>query len=168
MSFGNIVAVSFIDGENQNTLRKPSTCRKSLTNFITYCCIVYTSHEWDSNSQRQWCQELMVCIVVNPTSMRSRPRRPLLSIWTLITTKHELFSRNYFFISVIDFTINITIYIPVNLLLELQSYFIALCCRVLICLIITPIESTFFILTVLKGNMIEVMTVLFKEIIINL
>jgi len=31
--------VSFIDGVNQ---RKPTTCRESLTNFITYCYIEYT------------------------------------------------------------------------------------------------------------------------------
>ena len=30
-----IVAVSFISGGNQRTRRKPQTCRKSLTNFIT-------------------------------------------------------------------------------------------------------------------------------------
>ena len=30
-----IVAVSFINGGNRSTPRKPSTCRKSLTNFIT-------------------------------------------------------------------------------------------------------------------------------------
>jgi len=29
----------------------PPTCRKSLTTFITQCCIEYTSPEWDSNSQ---------------------------------------------------------------------------------------------------------------------
>jgi len=29
------MAVSFIDGGNQRTQRKPPTCRKSLTNFIT-------------------------------------------------------------------------------------------------------------------------------------
>jgi len=29
------MAVSFIGGGNQSTWRKPSTCRKSLTNFIT-------------------------------------------------------------------------------------------------------------------------------------
>jgi hypothetical protein len=39
------------DGGGWNR-RKPLTCRKSLTNFITYCCIEYTSPEWDSNSQR--------------------------------------------------------------------------------------------------------------------
>jgi len=29
------VAVSFIGGGNRSTRRKPPTCRKSLTNFIT-------------------------------------------------------------------------------------------------------------------------------------
>jgi len=29
------VAVRFSDGRNRTTLRKPLTCRKSLTNFIT-------------------------------------------------------------------------------------------------------------------------------------
>jgi hypothetical protein len=38
-----IVAVSFIGGGNQSTQRKPPTCRKSLTNFMTWCCIEYTS-----------------------------------------------------------------------------------------------------------------------------
>jgi len=33
--FSYIVTVSFIGGENRNTRRKPPTCRKSLTNFIT-------------------------------------------------------------------------------------------------------------------------------------
>ena len=33
--FSYIVAVSFIGGGNQSTQRKPQTCRKSLTNFIT-------------------------------------------------------------------------------------------------------------------------------------
>ena len=33
--FSYIVAVSFNGGGNQNTLRKPPTCRKYLTNFIT-------------------------------------------------------------------------------------------------------------------------------------
>ena len=32
-------------------LEYPENCRKSLTNFITYCCIEYTSPEQDSNSQ---------------------------------------------------------------------------------------------------------------------
>jgi len=30
-----IMAVSFIGGGNRSTGRKPQTCRKSLTNFIT-------------------------------------------------------------------------------------------------------------------------------------
>ena len=33
----------FIGGGNLYTRRKPPTCRISLTNFIKYCCIVYTS-----------------------------------------------------------------------------------------------------------------------------
>jgi len=33
--FSYIVAFSFISGENRSTRRKPPTCRKSLTNFIT-------------------------------------------------------------------------------------------------------------------------------------
>jgi len=44
--------VSFIDGGNRSTHRKPQTCRKSLTNFITLCGLEYTSPERDSNSQR--------------------------------------------------------------------------------------------------------------------
>ena len=54
--FNNIsvisLAVSFIDGGNRSTRRKPPTCRKALTDFITYCCIEYTSPDRDSNSQR--------------------------------------------------------------------------------------------------------------------
>ena len=37
------MVISFIGGGNQSTRRKPLICRKSLTNFITYCCIEYTS-----------------------------------------------------------------------------------------------------------------------------
>jgi hypothetical protein len=33
--FSYIVAVSFIGGGNRSTRRKPQTCHKSLTNFIT-------------------------------------------------------------------------------------------------------------------------------------
>ena len=40
--FSYIVAVSFIGGGNWNTRRKPLTCCKWLTNFITLCCIKYT------------------------------------------------------------------------------------------------------------------------------
>jgi hypothetical protein len=38
----------FIGGGNQGKL---PACPKSLPNFITKCCIVYTSHDSDSNSQ---------------------------------------------------------------------------------------------------------------------
>ena len=40
--FQYIMAVSFIGGGNQRTRRTPPTCCKSLTNFITSCCIEYT------------------------------------------------------------------------------------------------------------------------------
>ena len=43
-----IVAVSIIDGGNRRTRRKIPTCRKSLTNFITYCCAPRPGR--DSNS----------------------------------------------------------------------------------------------------------------------
>jgi hypothetical protein len=35
IQFSYILAVSFIGGGNMITRRKPLTCRKSLTNFIT-------------------------------------------------------------------------------------------------------------------------------------
>jgi len=34
-TFSYIVAVSLVGGGNQSTQRKPPTCRKSLTHFIT-------------------------------------------------------------------------------------------------------------------------------------
>ena len=37
------MTINFIGGGNRSTHRKPHTCLKSLTNFITYCCIGYTS-----------------------------------------------------------------------------------------------------------------------------
>ena len=52
-TFNNISVIlwlSFIGGGNQSTQRNLLTCRKSLTNFITWCCIKYTSPEQDSNS----------------------------------------------------------------------------------------------------------------------
>ena len=39
--FGYIVAVRSIGEGNMSTRRKPQTCRKSLTNFITNCCLEY-------------------------------------------------------------------------------------------------------------------------------
>ena len=52
--FSYIVAISFIVGRNRSTRIKPLTCRKSLTvtNFITFCCIEYTSSDRNSISQR--------------------------------------------------------------------------------------------------------------------
>ena len=39
--FSYLMVVSFIGGGNPSTQRKPATCRKSLTNFITQCCFEY-------------------------------------------------------------------------------------------------------------------------------
>jgi hypothetical protein len=49
--FINVIClfVSFIGGGNRRTRRKPSTCRMSLTNFITYRCTPRPDR--DSNSQ---------------------------------------------------------------------------------------------------------------------
>jgi len=53
-TFNNyIVVVSFIDVGNQRTQRKPLTCHKSLTNFITLCCIQYTLEQGHTMSHVQ-------------------------------------------------------------------------------------------------------------------
>jgi hypothetical protein len=41
--FSYIVVVSFIGGGNQSIQKKPQTCCKSLTNYISLCCIKYVS-----------------------------------------------------------------------------------------------------------------------------
>jgi len=46
------VAVSFIDGGNRSIQRKPPTCRKSLTYFITLFLSSTPRHEMGSNSRR--------------------------------------------------------------------------------------------------------------------
>ena len=40
---GLVWFISFIGGGNRSTRRKPTTCRRSLTNSITLCCIEYFS-----------------------------------------------------------------------------------------------------------------------------
>jgi hypothetical protein len=42
-TFSYIMAVNFIGGGYRSHRKKPPTCRKSLTNLITYCYIEYTS-----------------------------------------------------------------------------------------------------------------------------
>ena len=43
ITFSYIVVAMFIGGGNRSTWRKPQTCRKSLTNFIT-CIMLYRVH----------------------------------------------------------------------------------------------------------------------------
>jgi hypothetical protein len=50
--FSYIVEVSFIDEWKRRTRRKPLTCRKSLTSFITQCCTPRPGR--DSNSHQWW------------------------------------------------------------------------------------------------------------------
>ena len=71
-----IVVVSFVGGGIRSMRRKPSTCRKSLT-YLSYKVVLSTPyHQRDSNSQLVICR--LHIIVVNPTTIRSRPRQPLL------------------------------------------------------------------------------------------
>ena len=42
-TFNNVSVGQFFGAGNRSTWRKPLTCRMSLTNFITKCCIVHTS-----------------------------------------------------------------------------------------------------------------------------
>ena len=70
------MTVSFIGGGSRSTRRKSLTYHTSLTNFITQCCIEYTSSERDSNSQLQWWKALIEMAVVNPNTIRLRPQRP--------------------------------------------------------------------------------------------
>ena len=46
--------------------------------FYHIMCIEFTSPERDSKSQRHWRQALIAQVVINPTTIRSRPPRPLL------------------------------------------------------------------------------------------
>ena len=53
-----------------STRRRPPTCRKPLTNFITYCCIEYTS-VWTGLE----LTTLVIYWLHSPTTKRSKPRQ---------------------------------------------------------------------------------------------
>ena len=56
--------------------KKTLTCRKSLTNIITLCCIEYTSPSAGFELTSLVKQQTLVAqVVVNSTTIRSRPRR---------------------------------------------------------------------------------------------
>jgi hypothetical protein len=68
-----IVAVSFICGGYRSTRRKPPTCRKTLTNLITSCFFrVHLAMNWFELTTLA----VIAQVVVNSTTIRSRPRRP--------------------------------------------------------------------------------------------
>jgi hypothetical protein len=104
--FNNISFISWrsvsLVGGNRSTRRKPTSCRESLTNFITWCCIEHTSPDRDSNSQFEWWYAPIAYIVVNPTTMRSRPLRPS----NILCSKgHYFFNNIIYFIKMLT-TIN--------------------------------------------------------------
>ena len=69
------MAVSFIGGGNRSSRRKSPTCQKLLTNFITLCCIEYTSPWTRFELTILVVIDTDVHVVVNPTTIPSRPRR---------------------------------------------------------------------------------------------
>jgi hypothetical protein len=108
--FSYIVVVSFIVGRNRSTQRKLSTCCKSVLlveetwvareNYRPVTSHWQTLshndvlgmllHERDSNSHIQWWQISQV--VVNPTTIQSRVRRPLWIIGLLRSSDIILYS----------------------------------------------------------------------------
>ena len=84
--FSYIIAVSFIGGGNMRTRRKPPNCRRSLTNFITKCCIPRPDR--DSNSQHQWWKAPISLVAVNSTTIRSRPRRYLFISYRVVSNTY--------------------------------------------------------------------------------
>jgi len=81
------MAVSFLGGGTRSTRRKPPTCRKSLTNFITY--MLYRVHlTWVGFGLKTLVVIGTDCIgSLNPTTIRSRPRRLLLSLYLRVSKK---------------------------------------------------------------------------------
>jgi hypothetical protein len=75
-----IVEVSFIGGGNRSTWRKPPACHKSMTNFM-----LYRVHLAMRGIQAHNCcgdkPVLVAQTVANPTTIQSRPRRPLFYIY---------------------------------------------------------------------------------------
>jgi hypothetical protein len=81
------MAVSFIGGGNRST-RKKITDQSQVTNKTLSHNVVSSTprHERGSNSRLWWWKGLIAQVVMNRTTIRSRPRRPLLV--TLININH--------------------------------------------------------------------------------
>jgi len=83
------VTDSFIDGGNRSTRRKPPSCCKSLTYFITLCCIEYTS-PWTGF-------ELTTLVVIGTDctgSCRSNFHTITTTTWTLKEIHLKLLSKS--------------------------------------------------------------------------
>jgi hypothetical protein len=86
------MAVSFIGRKNWSNQRKSPTCHKSLTNFVTYCCIEYTS---------PWTEFELTTSVVIDTDCIGRRKSNYHTFTT--TTAHFLywyFPSKFFIISI--------------------------------------------------------------------
>ena len=72
-------------------VRKPQTWRKSLTNFISWCRIEYTSHKAGFELTTLVVYALIVQVVVNLTTLRSRQRgSPPGLTYTMTTSVHNI------------------------------------------------------------------------------
>ena len=83
------MAVNFIGGGNRSTRRKPPTCHRSQTN-LSQCCIEYTS-PWTGFEFTTLVVIGTTAQVVNLTTMRSRPQRPLRKIKIQVKPKLYIF-----------------------------------------------------------------------------
>ena len=104
--FSYIVVVSFIGGGNRSIRRKPPTCRKSLTNLITQCCIEHTS-PWAGFELTTLGAIGTACICssksnYNTTRLRQHLRyrslrHHMILIWHKLIGKKNLFSTRKWF-----------------------------------------------------------------------
>jgi hypothetical protein len=102
------VEVSFIGGGNGSTRRKPPTChRKSLTNFITLCCIEYTSPlaNLGQSKESQYINRNVMKIQYNVPVMAYHSRE---TITEVILPINLLIKILYIFMSIVIREINLT------------------------------------------------------------
>ena len=77
--------VSFIGRGKMNTRRKPTICCKSLTNWITLCCIEYTS---------AWARFELITVVVIKTDCISNCRSNYPTIMTTMVRSRDKVREN--------------------------------------------------------------------------
>ena len=102
-----IEAASFIGEGNRSTRRKPPTCHKLLTSFITYCCIEYTSPRSGSDSNGIRSNRHLVISAPSVWLFRHPVIIHMIELlcynWRFVNLWLELWSHNWrFFIDVFD------------------------------------------------------------------